>query len=265
MNATRLVDLACLTSASCALSFKRPRQGAQRLLTFPSPPLKFRTVSFPQYGFKQEITQKGPSGYHRLTSPTPLKEYPRLFALSPAFQQSEHLLPFDHGHPLPTGPSHRKGITPPSSATTTRSASLEDLHRLPASNGYTMKPHALKTFPSLTAHLSSVDAILTPEGDPSALVCFFPGPTNHRASLPPWQSAFCGGSDDAAMFALCCIPRDCSAPVPTGTPRKRRMSPTSLLHLGFLEIRHLLPSQTSLPGRTDNLPGQDFHPLDTQR
>ncbi|MGH7771859.1 MAG: Hsp20/alpha crystallin family protein [Candidatus Binatia bacterium] len=31
------------------------------------------------------------------------------------------------------------------------------------------------------------------------------------------------------------------------------------------EIRHLLPSQTLLPGRTDNLPGRDFHPLDTQR
>src|SRR3989304_3343239 len=67
------------TTASCALSIKRLRQDAQRLLTFPSPPLKFRTASFPQYGFKQGITQKGPSAYPRLTSPTPLKEYPRLF------------------------------------------------------------------------------------------------------------------------------------------------------------------------------------------
>ena len=49
-----------------------------------------------------------------------------------------------------------------------------------------------------------------------------------------------------------------------GHPALRRMSPTGLLHLGFLEIRHLLPNQTSLPGRTDNLPGRDFHPLDTQ-
>ncbi len=74
-----LADLACFTIASCALSFKRLRQDAQQSLMFPSPPLKFRTASFPQYGFKQGITQKGPSGYHRLTSPTPLKEYPRLF------------------------------------------------------------------------------------------------------------------------------------------------------------------------------------------
>ena len=114
-----------------------------------------------------------------------------------------------------------------------------------------MKPHALKTFPSLTAHLSSVDAILTPEGGPSASVCFFPGPANHRASLRPLAPSIPRFN---RLPAVGLTARQCSlyAASPKvawplcrpGHPAQRRMSPTGLLHLGFLEIRHLLPSQT---------------------
>jgi hypothetical protein len=31
--------------------------GHQIILAFPAPPLKFRTVGFPQYGFKREFNQ----------------------------------------------------------------------------------------------------------------------------------------------------------------------------------------------------------------
>ncbi len=46
-------------SASCRLSGKAmARTGLRMMPTFPSPPLKFRTASFPRYGFKAGISDK---------------------------------------------------------------------------------------------------------------------------------------------------------------------------------------------------------------
>ena len=47
------------SSASCRLSGKAmARTGLRMMPTFPSPPLKFRTAGFPQYGFKAGISDK---------------------------------------------------------------------------------------------------------------------------------------------------------------------------------------------------------------
>jgi hypothetical protein len=46
-------------SASCRLSGKAmARTGLRMMPTFPSPPLKFRTASFPRYGFKAGMSDK---------------------------------------------------------------------------------------------------------------------------------------------------------------------------------------------------------------
>ncbi len=46
-------------SASCRVSGKAmARTGLRMMPTFPSPPLKFRTASFPRYGFKAGISDK---------------------------------------------------------------------------------------------------------------------------------------------------------------------------------------------------------------
>ena len=45
------------SSTSCRLSGKAmARTGLRMMPTFPSPPLKFRTAGFPQYGFKADIS-----------------------------------------------------------------------------------------------------------------------------------------------------------------------------------------------------------------
>jgi hypothetical protein len=47
------------SSTSCRLSGKAmARTGLRMMPTFPSPPLKFRTASFPRYGFKAGISDK---------------------------------------------------------------------------------------------------------------------------------------------------------------------------------------------------------------
>jgi len=47
------------SSSSCRLSGKAmARTGLRMMPTFPSPPLKFRTAGFPQYGFKAGISDE---------------------------------------------------------------------------------------------------------------------------------------------------------------------------------------------------------------
>ena len=48
------------------------RTGLRMMPTFPSPPLKFRTVGFPQYGFKAGFSGGAfPDGTRRLGLPPP--------------------------------------------------------------------------------------------------------------------------------------------------------------------------------------------------
>src|SRR5262249_41376896 len=49
------------------------RTGLRMMPTFPSPPLKFRTVSFPQYGFKVGLSKGAfPAGGAQLSRPSGL-------------------------------------------------------------------------------------------------------------------------------------------------------------------------------------------------
>jgi hypothetical protein len=66
--------------------------------TFPSPPLKFRTVGFPQYGFKASMSDRAcrPRG--------PVKRVPRIPRSPKTFT-----LPFAHGDHRPTHLAQRPG------------------------------------------------------------------------------------------------------------------------------------------------------------
>ena len=115
--------------------------------TFPSPPLKFRTAGFPQYGFKASVSDRA------FRPSVPVKRVPRIPRSADTFT-----LPFVHSHDRvkPPGPSvqvnHRPRAwtavrevcplyprgpwlrpelccLPPSSRTTTPSASLAGTRR----------------------------------------------------------------------------------------------------------------------------------------
>ena len=64
--------------------------------TFPSPPLKFRTVGFPQYGFKASVSDRA------FRPRVPVKRVPRIPRSADTFT-----LPFVHSHDRvkPPGPS----------------------------------------------------------------------------------------------------------------------------------------------------------------
>jgi hypothetical protein len=153
--------------------------------TFPPPPLKFRTVGSPQYGFKASLSDRAcpraaevkptpgiPSNLTWFTSAlradhryTTFKS--RRIALSGSPEQ-----PSPRATPLnPTGPSLRKGYVVPSFfATTTRSASLAGTHGLHGFlSAYTAglrwagAPEATdETFPTFPAVPSTRAADLTP-------------------------------------------------------------------------------------------------------
>ncbi len=125
------------------------RQGGYTL-TFPASSLKFRTLSFPQYGFKLRCPTISPtlpdsamglsarSAYLRvgagLIRPSPCSCLP---AFSVGVINATSLRRFAQP-PQPTGPLLRRGyVVPLILAPTTRSASLDDSRRLPSVTGYT--------------------------------------------------------------------------------------------------------------------------------
>ena len=57
--------------------------GLRMMPTFPSPPLKFRTVSFPQYGFKASMSARAFQGSGEVKSTPDIRSAPH--CLSPAF------------------------------------------------------------------------------------------------------------------------------------------------------------------------------------
>ena len=119
-------------------------------LTFPAPPLKFRTLSSPQSGFKPwrlsinpTLPQRSTEVKHQVCLPSPTSS---LIApsslLGPPAVTGGFLRPptlrLSLRPPRPTGPWLRVGsVVPPLLATPTRSASLADSRRFPRSAGYT--------------------------------------------------------------------------------------------------------------------------------
>jgi hypothetical protein len=156
--------------------------------TFPSPPLKFRTVGFPQYGFKASMSDKA------CRARRPVKRVPRIpesadtftppFARSPCRAHTP-LVPDQDKRAASTNRS-RRGELPldprgpwlrpelcclqPSALTTTPSASLAGTRRLrlvrlyaaPSLCGHAEATH--ETFPTFTAALSTRAVDHTPVG-----------------------------------------------------------------------------------------------------
>ena len=119
-------------------------------LTFPAPPLKFRTVGFPQSGFKPGRLSINPtlpesaSGVkHQVYIPPATSQFDSAFvALWPSCHSGGFLRPPSLRPslrpPRPTGPSLRTGcVVPFLFATPTRSARLADSRCFPRCTGYT--------------------------------------------------------------------------------------------------------------------------------
>jgi len=106
---------------SCRLSGRAmARTGLRMMPTFPSSPLKFRTVGFPQYGFKAGLSKGAcPARGAQLSRPAGLRPSfaPPAFSLYiPALCRGSCALEHRHsGRPtaLPQGPSLRSGFCCP--------------------------------------------------------------------------------------------------------------------------------------------------------
>ena len=131
------------------------------------------------------------------------------------------------------GPSLRKSyVAFPITANTASSASLVDSLQFPFP-GYMkdlghsrIAPACLPDSPLFTLPTSHrLPPTHTPESGSGALAYSFPDPIGHheifiRLALSSFRTSIgflWVGSSDAAMFASCCGPRPCSAPVPTWT------------------------------------------------
>ena len=112
--------------------------GHQALHTFPLPPLKFRTVGFPQYGFKRAVSRALRPHSGALTRPQ-WRSLPSAFCFrSRALAQAARTGP-DTTHP-PSGPWLRRRLfCPPASLLTMATSEL-----LSATAGFGFMPTALR-------------------------------------------------------------------------------------------------------------------------
>jgi|GEM_PF-4597691 len=119
-------------------------------LTFPAPPLKFRTLSSPQSGFKPwrlsinpTLPESATGVKHQVYIPPATSQFDSAFvALWPSCHSGGFLRPPSLGPPVqpprPTGPWLRTGyVVPFLLATPTLSASLTDSRCFPRISGYT--------------------------------------------------------------------------------------------------------------------------------
>jgi len=116
------------SSPSCRLSGKAmARTGLRMMPTFPSPPLKFRTAGFPQYGFKAGLSDGAFPARRPIVAPIWLASLLR----APRFQTCISplgvgaVVRFEHRHlsrsaALPRGPSLRSGLCCPGPSTLNR-------------------------------------------------------------------------------------------------------------------------------------------------
>ena len=217
------------------------RIGLRMMPTFPSPPLKFRTVSFPQYGFKASLSDPA-CPVRREVKPAPgMPSGPGGFVVvlraragygtlgapvhSPAGQSG---VVFAHGHAAdPRGPWLRTGLCcpGPSSLTPTPSASLAGTRGLHGSAAYTPGLRCAGA-PRRPARPSLLSLSCCPPVPPTlprwvrwplplVLGTAIPGFLELLASRHPpprlCQQSPTGNPFEAASFASCCGPSVCPA------------------------------------------------------
>jgi hypothetical protein len=216
------------------------RTGLRMMPTFPSPPLKFRTVSFPQYGFKASLSDPTCPSRPEVKPAPGIPSGPRWFAMvlralmryttqvppvhSPIGQSG---VVFAHRRAAdPRGPWLRTGLScpGPSSLTTTPSASLagtRGLHGVPA---YTpgLRCAGAPRRPARPSLLSLPCFPHVPPTLPRWVRCALPlsgtaipGFLELLASRHPHprlcQQSPTGNPFEAASFASCCGPCVCPA------------------------------------------------------
>ena len=191
---------------------------------FPMPPLKFRTAGFPQYGFKPE-----PLNYRLPPKSADLNATPI----------STHLLKVCH--------SPRLSTPDPCSLIQGNSVSAV------TSSALCPLPPVYQTLPSLSAYLSPVATIHTPESVSSALTYSFPDTTGHHDIYI--RLALSSFSTSIGFMWWCLTTLQCSlhaaAPGVAQLPCRPGLSclesPTSFLLPSLLRIRRLLLSRILLP------------------
>ena len=265
------------------------RIGLRMMPTFPSPPLKFRTVSFPQYGFKASLSDPA-CPVRREVKPAPgIPSSEGGFAMvlraragyttlgapvhSPTGQSG---VVFAHGPAAdPRGPWLRSELCclRSSSRTPTPSASLAGtarLHRVPAYTrglrcaGAPRRP----TRPSLLSLSCSppVPPTLPRWGRRHLPLCAggdtrLPRIISASPPTPPVSASHPrrGSPCEAASFASCCGSRVCPAlragsDEASAPPSQDRVTPA------LSTVRHRAVLGVRLDGRTGNLPSSGLSP-----
>lgn len=192
--------------------------GHQAIHTFPLPPLKFRTVGFPQYGFKRAVSRTLRPRSGALTRPQ-WSSRPSAFSFrSRACAQAAHTAS-DTTHP-PSGPWLRQRFfCPPASSLTMATSEL-----LPATAGFGFMPTALRRteVPQFTLpELDSVPpSLLRWLQDADRRVCTpglaFAHPVRARQPQSPHNRTTCGLLTKR-QHSLNAAARNLPCPTPVGT------------------------------------------------
>lgn len=263
--------------------------------TFPSPPLKFRTVGFPQYGFKASMSDKAcrPRG--------PVKRVPRIPRSTNTFA-----LPFAHGEHRTTHLAQRPGQVGSVEGRCVRGTSLSTPGVLGSGRSYVvsspprlLRPHpsvsqargdftiiaglyaapslcghaeaAHETFPTFTAVLSTRAVDPTPVGPNRPPVTRRPDarlPQLRRKS-PPTKCPSLPAILDGETFSALHRSRYAAARVfasPSGLATTRcghvpRTGPAEdFVTLAWAGGCRHLPVRVRLDGRTGNLPSSGLAP-----
>ena len=249
--------------------------------TFPPPPLKFRTVGFPQYGFKASLSARAcPAGPEVKRPPRipsdrdeftpglrlPDRSLPTALRSGPDSGQSGWGVPARRAAD-PRGPQLRPGYAVPALlAYTTPCASLGSTRGLRGVTAYTPglrwagAPEATpETFPTFAAGLSARATDSTPVGPrPPPVVVSGRGtrlPRIRRGSPPtPSPLPAIPGECSFRRGILCFMLRPVRLPSPPGWLLRYRVPPA----LGAGRHRSALGGR--LDGRTGNLPSSGLPP-----
>jgi len=210
--------------------------------TFPSPPLKFRTAGFPQYGFKAGLRAAPSRAVFRLSR---LPAYPlRAYGLRPSFVSSgaNSRLPLCVGQvtrldtamraafaALPGGPGSSLGYSVPAHPRLSApSAPLVGTPRFPGTAGYTRRlrcagaPRRPASGSALSLLIPSRHVVLYDPGE--SVGCIVPSSFADDASLRP----FCKGSALSRVATILC-PGETRVAVGTG-PRHQGVTQGSIRH-----------------------------------
>ncbi len=206
-----------MTSEVSALS-SIVANGHQAIHTFLLPPLKFRTVGFPQYGFKRAASHALRPLPGTLTGP-PWRSLPGAFSFrSPACAQAARTAS-DTTHP-PSGPWLRqRSCGPPASSLTMATSEL-----LPATAGFGFMPTALRRTEVPQFTLPELDAVPPPllrwfqDADRRACTpgLAFAHPVRARQPQSPHIRTTCGLLTKR-QHSLNAAARHLASPAPVGT------------------------------------------------